>query len=164
MLAVVLISVIRCWVYRRVPSPLSYLWCVVISPQPYWCLVYFGCCNVEKYQVFLWGMRKAPISHSPIGVSWWGWKEIWGTCCDCRRWRLSIIWRGILLMNLLLIGMHWFCNWIGESIICRLPSTWSYWWRWQILLLIWLLLFLCTWYIPLPHTCVYFLILFSLEG
>ena len=36
------------------------------------------------------------------------------------------------------------------------PSTWSAWWRLQILLLLWWSLFLCTWYILCPHVCVYF--------
>ena len=152
-LAVVLQSVFQCWVYRIISSSLSHLWCVVLSPQIYWCLACVGCCDVGTPQVFLGGKCEAPRSHIPIGVNWWECWGIWGTCCNFWCLILSRIWWGIPLTHFLLLCVRRCRIFTGESMRCSSPSTWSAWWRWKILLSLWWSLFLCTWYILCLNVC-----------
>ena len=142
------------WEYKIIYSSVPHLWCIVLSPQSSWFLLCIRCCNVEKYQVLKGGICEATISHIPIGLNWWGWRGRWVTCFDCRRWNLSIIWRGLPFMHLLLPGMCWCHNRLIESMICIYPSTWSDWQRWKIILSLWWYLFLCTFYFLFPHVCV----------
>ena len=108
-------------------------------------------------EILIWSWKNS-------GVIWWVWKVKWGTCCDCRCWRLYRICRGIPLMRFLMLGVCWCLNFLGESMICILQITWSAWWRWQILLSLLWLLFIWTWYILHLYVCVSVSNFIFLEG
>ena len=110
--------------------------------------------RLKRPQFFKGGMWKAPISHIPIIGCWWGWRVKLGTYCNCWIWRLYRICVGLPLTYFLMLGMYWFSNCLRESRRCISPSTWSYWWRWRILLSLWWLLFLWTWCIISPRVSV----------